>query len=103
MNAYLYHMLLKAKEVWYYNKSRPMGIDSKSCPFCIADCANAYAQAQNHMVGVELECWSCPLLSTAKTHDQQLEILHHCEEYGKRLLREFENSAGPVPEEEILC
>jgi hypothetical protein len=102
MNAYMYHMLLKAREVHRYNHSRPMGAIPKDCPFCAADCESATSEARNHMITMELSCWKCPLL-TLVSHDDPREVMEDCETLGRHALWVYENSAGSVLEEEVLC
>lgn len=103
MNTYMYHMLLRAREMYRKNQQRLMGEEAIGCPFCKADCLSAEHEARTHMTTMELTCWKCPLLGYAATHEDRLEIMENCEEFGRELLWRFENAAGPVPEEEIQC
>lgn len=92
MNAYMYHMLMQAKE---YKASRQrkikFGKGSNVCPFCTHDfiCCNWEVQSGHvEPEAMELTCWRCPLLSAIKVEDVRI-VMEGCERMGKQFLADY--------------
>lgn len=94
MNAYIYHMLLRAREVARENAKKNV-IDSLKCPFCIADEDETWFQMVfNGETGPRPErpiaphCQNCPLINEVGVSLQ--ELMDDCEKLGKFILGLYE-------------
>ena len=89
MNTYIYHMLLRARELYNLNRK---------CPFCVADEDATWFEAEiGNDRNVTPHCFNCPLLSVLEIPS----IDHHrlmgdCVGFGKELLRSYEERGDDV-------
>ena len=95
MNAFIFHMLMQAREFKTSRQKKIVfGKGTNTCPFCSHDfrCANWEVQSGNieDPEKMELTCWRCPLLSIMRTCEDKLALVEDCERIGKHFLADYE-------------
>jgi hypothetical protein len=92
MNAYMYHMLLQAREGFW--KSLQGGPVVANCPFCDADAR----QTGEDMITIGLTvptnirsalCMNCPLINLFNLKDLGI-LMEDCEDMGRHALQVYE-------------
>jgi hypothetical protein len=94
MNAYMYHMLLQAREGFW--KSLQGGPVVDSCPFCVAD----QKQTSKDMITAGITsasfmktslCMNCPLINLFSLDTLHV-LMEDCEDMGRHALQIYEEA-----------
>jgi hypothetical protein len=96
MDAYMYHMLLRSREVWLYNKAISGDTDEEllwePCPFCEADTLETARKEICSPRPRHPDCGACPLLNYSLEGEKVDMITMSCVPFGRKLLRNYEES-----------
>jgi hypothetical protein len=85
MNAYMYHMLLQAREAHW----KSFQGERENCPFCMADQKQTFENMITTGVMEKGHCQNCPLLNLFNLESINI-LMEDCEDMGRHVLQVYE-------------